>query len=230
MCPHARRYRPEPTKVALWPFVRSFSAGEGWIVATLGDMLTRLSLLLFVLLCGASCSKSQKEEQPSSTIAQPVAKRACVRSSKHPSEKIALKLIQDIQANKFSEAPYTFRSDREFSKETREELFRSLERYIKNDQWCLWHTRVDLYDGIDDSADVILRARTGGYLVLLVGYEYVDKRWRVSAYEFPEMTFKKPKGVSFVTYVEQGVRSGKDRAVPSARRHKLKDEGTFYIE
>ncbi len=193
-------------------------------------MSKRVPILLVLLFFNTSCSKSSEEKETvsSSATAQPAT--ACARSSKHPSERAALQLIRDVQAGKFARAPYVFEADREFPKERREELSRSVERYIKNRQWCPWHTRVELYDGIDDAADVILKATSGEYLVLLVGYEYADQRWQASAYEFPEMTFKKPQGLSFVTYVEQGVREAKKHAVPFARRYEIDEQGAFYIE
>jgi len=117
-----------------------------------------------------------------------------------------------------------------FTKENSEYYFRRLEKFIKNNQWNLYFTAVDLYEGDEITADVILKAKSGALLVLCLNYWYDTAQWELDAYEFPGLTFQRPSNQGYDDYVKEIIVNAKDVGVDYAQRETIKDEGTYYIE
>lgn len=149
---------------------------------------------------------------------------------KHVVETIVLDFVQSIKKDLYREDPYFFLADTEFATDERESFFRRLEKYIKNNQWDLYFSIIEVYDGTDDMADVILKARSGDLVIFMLGYWYDTERWELDAYEFPALTFDRPLDQSFEDYVKQIIDDTREYGVPFSERQAIENTGLYYIE
>lgn len=148
----------------------------------------------------------------------------------HEVERIALNFIKKVKQGVYEKENYFFEADTEFTKEEREHYFRRLAKYIKNNDWNLHLTVVDIYEGYEDAANVILKAKSGDILILCLGYWYDTEEWELDAYEFPALTFNRPADQSYENYVKEIIKDIKDVGVEYSKRETIKDFGTYYIE
>ncbi len=175
------------------------------------------TVLLVAILAGC---RAEEAPPPEPAAPQP----------RHPAEAAVLDLVSDLSAGRYADAPYVFEADHLLPEALREQYFRDLERYVAGRPWQLHFTRVSVYQGKDDSADVTLRSGSGDYLVFLVGYDYTRSEWVVSAYEYPGLSFQRPEGLSFEEYVlaeidaTRAAAAGTEPGDPGAR------EAVYFIE
>lgn len=148
----------------------------------------------------------------------------------HVVETIVMDFVQNIKKDLYREDPYFFLADTEFTTDERENYFRRLEKYIKNNHWDLHFTVIEVYEGTDDMADVILKARSGDLVIFMLGYWYDTERWELDAYEFPALTFDRPLDQPYEDYVMQIIDDSKEYGVPFSERQTIEDAGLYYIE
>ncbi len=148
----------------------------------------------------------------------------------HEVETIVLDFIQNVKHDRYRHDPYFFLADTEFTTDERVNYFRRLEKYIKNNQWDLFFTIIEIYDGTDDMADVILKARSGDLVIFMLGYWYDTERWELDAYEFPALTFDRPLDQSYDEYVKQIMDETREYGVPVSNKHTIENSGIYYIE
>ncbi|MBN2621218.1 hypothetical protein JXB22_09035 [candidate division WOR-3 bacterium] len=149
---------------------------------------------------------------------------------KHAVESIVFDFIKDLKSDVYDENIFFFQSDTELAKEDRIYYFRRLETFVRNNTWDLYFTAVDIYDGEEDIADVILKAASGDIVIFIVAYWYDTKRWELDGYEFPGLTYDRPEEQSYEDYVDEIVENAKSYGVPYAQRKTITDMGTYYIE
>jgi hypothetical protein len=178
--------------------------------------MKRTCTAFFIALILVSCAE-QKDSAPT-------------HQPKHVVETIVLDFVQNIKKDLYREDPYFFLADTEFTTDERENFFRRLEKYIKNNQWDLYFTIVEVYEGTDDMADVILKARSGDLVIFMLGYWYDTERWELDAYEFPALTFDRPLDQPYEEYAMQIIDDSKEYGVPFSEKHTIENEGFYYIE
>lgn len=149
---------------------------------------------------------------------------------KHEVERIALNFVKNVKANKYSENIYFFEADSEFTVEEQEHYFRRLEKYIKNNDWDLYFTVIDVWEGNDDAADVILKSSTGKLLVFCLGFWYDTESWELDAYEFPALTFSRPEDQLYEDYVQEIIDNSKEYGVDYSEKETIEEEGSYYIQ
>ncbi|HEC78563.1 MAG TPA: hypothetical protein ENI34_05390 [candidate division WOR-3 bacterium] len=149
---------------------------------------------------------------------------------KHQVEEIVFNFIKDLKNDVYAENIYYFEADTELTKEEREYYFRRLEKYVRNNTWSLYFTIIDIYNGHEDMADVILKAKSGDLVVFCLGFWYDVNRWELDAYEFPALTFDRPEDQSYEDYVQQIIDDAKAVGVEYSKRETIKKQGTYYIE
>jgi hypothetical protein len=171
-----------------------------------------LCLILLFVACGEEKTEVVQKHQP-----------------KHQVERLAFQFIKDLKADKYKDEIYFFEADTEFTYDDRVDYFRRLEKFIRNNDWNLYYTIVDMYDGVDDFADVILKSKSGDLLVLCYAYWYDTERWELDAYEFPGLTFDRPADQLYEDYVQEIIDDAKEIGVPYAQRETIESEGTYYI-
>jgi len=176
-------------------------------------MNMRLKLILLVILVVVCSQTNIKKHKP-----------------KHEAEQIVLNFINNVKMNVYEDEPYFFEADTEFTAEDREFYFRRLTKYIKNNNWNLYLTAVDIYDDNEDAADVILKAKTGDILIFCLGYWYDTNRWELDAYEFPGLTFHRPEDQSYDDYAKEIIANIKAVGVEYDKKETIEGEGTYYIE
>jgi hypothetical protein len=153
-----------------------------------------------------------------------------VHTPKHAVESIVFDFIKDLKNDMYAENIFFFQSDTELTKEDRIYYFRRLETFVRNNTWDLYFTAVDIYDGKEDIADVILKAASGDIVIFIVAYWYDTERWELDGYEFPGLTYDRPEEQSYEDYVDEIIENAKSYGVPYAQRKKITDMGTYYIE
>ena len=149
---------------------------------------------------------------------------------KHEVEQIALNFIRDVKNNIYTEDIYFFEADTEFTISEREDFFRRLEKFIKNNTWDLHFTAVDIFEGDGVTADIILKAKSGDIAIFCLNYWYDTQRWELDAYEFPGLTFNRPTDQSYDNYIKEIIANAKDIGVEYSKRETIGHEGTYYIE
>ena len=174
--------------------------------------LSLLLLILIVTACGGG-----KTSTP-------------VHTPKHEAEKIVLGFIKDVKADKYSENRFFFEADTEFTAEEQEHYFRRLEKYIKNNDWNLHFTVIDVWEGNDDAADVILKSSSGKLLILCLGYWYDTESWELDAYEFPALTFSRPEDQTYEDYVQEIIDNSMDYGVDYTEKGTIEEEGSYYFQ
>lgn len=152
-----------------------------------------------------------------------------MHTPKHEVERIALDFVNNVKQNKYSDNIYFFEADTEFTAEEQEHYFRRLEKYIKNNDWDLYFTVIDVWEGNDDAADVILKAKSGDLVVFCLGYWYDTERWELDAYEFPALTFSRPEDQLYEEYVQEIIDNSKDYGVDFSEKETIEEEGSYYI-
>jgi len=180
-------------------------------------------MLLLAAITGGGCSGPQT---PIDQDAQPEAPKGATPT--HDAERVALEFITSVRNNKFLGEILDISADAELSSQDRVLAFRTLERFIRSHEWCLWFTSLDVFEGNEDSVECYLRGDDGGTLVLLLGYHYDVKEWRIDAYETPERTFAHPEGESYADYVTRSVAESRDGAKPY--RDGVDGDGRYFIE
>jgi hypothetical protein len=183
---------------------------------TEGKSMKRIYTVLVAALIVLSCAE-QENAKPKH---QPT----------HVTETVVLDFVQNIKKDLYREDPYFFLADTEFTTDERESYFRRLEKYIKNNHWNLHFTIIEVYDGTDDMADVILKARSGDLAIFMLGYWYDTDRWELDAYEFPALTFDRPLDQPYEDYVKQIIDDAREYGVPFSARETIEDAGLYYIE
>jgi len=149
---------------------------------------------------------------------------------RHEVEEIVFDFIADLKDDVYADNIFFFQSDTELTKEDRSYYFRRLETFVRNNEWDLFFTAVDMYDGQDDIADVILKAGSGDIVIFIVAYWYDTERWELDGYEFPGLTYDRPEDQSYEDYVAEIIANAKDYGVPYSQRKTITDMGTYYIE
>ena len=149
---------------------------------------------------------------------------------KHEVEKIVLDFVKDVKQNKYSENIYFFEADTEFTVEQQEHFFRRLEKYIKNHDWDLYFTGIEVWEGNEDVADVILKSPGGDLVIFVLGYWYDTETWELDAYEFPGLTFSRPEDQLYEDYVQGIIDMTMDNGVDYSKRETIADEGKYYIQ
>jgi hypothetical protein len=153
-----------------------------------------------------------------------------VHEPKHEVEKLVFDFITDLKNDVYADHIFFFQSDTGLTREDRIHYFRRLETYVRNNTWDLFFTSVDVYDGQDDIADVILKATSDDVVIFIVAYWYDTERWELDGYEFPGLTYDRPEDQPYQDYVEEIIKKAKDFGVPYSQRHTIEDMGTYYIE
>jgi len=153
-----------------------------------------------------------------------------MHTPKHEVERIVLDFVKNVKQNKYSENIYFFEADTEFTAEDQEHYFRRLEKFIKNHDWNLYFTVIDVWEGNDDAADVILKASSGDLVIFCLGYWYDTETWELDAYEFPGLTFSRSEDQSYEDYVQEIIDIGKDYGIDYSKKETIKDEGSYYIQ
>ncbi len=149
---------------------------------------------------------------------------------KHEVEQIVLKFVENVKNDVYKDELYFFEADTEFTTEDREFYFRRLTKYIKNNSWNLYLTAIDIYDGNEDAADVILKSKSGNIIIFCLGYWYDTKKWELDAYEFPGLTFYRPEDQSYDDYVKEITEEIKNVGVEYGKKETIEREGTYFIE
>lgn len=150
------------------------------------------------------------------------------RETHHDAERVALEFITSIRNSEYRTDIPDIPVDADLSSQERARVFRLLERFIKSQEWHLWFTSIDVFEGNEDSVDCYLRGADGGLLVLLLGYHYDIREWRIDAYEMPELTFARPEGESYAAYVARSVAESKHGAKPY--NDGVDGDGPYFIE
>lgn len=148
----------------------------------------------------------------------------------HEVEKIVFDFIKDIKADTYRDNIYFFESDTELTTDDREHYFRRLEKYIRNNEWDLYFTSIEIWEGNEDLADVILKARSGDIVIFILGFWYDTERWELDGYEFPALTYDRPDDQSYEDYVRQIIDEAKDAGVSYSERATIDDNGLYFIE
>jgi hypothetical protein len=170
-------------------------------------------ILLFIACGGGEQSTTVQKHQP-----------------KHEVERISLDFIKDVKTDVYKDEAYFFEADTEFPTDERISYFRRLEKFIKNNDWDLYYTIVDVYDGVDDLADVILKSKSGDIVILCLAYWYDTERWELDAYEFPGLTFDRPADQLYEDYVQEIIDDAMAAGVPYAQKNTIETDGTYYIK
>ncbi|MGB3340105.1 MAG: hypothetical protein WBB37_01320 [bacterium] len=153
-----------------------------------------------------------------------------LHAPKHEVERIVLDFVKNVKQNKYSENIYFFEADTEFTAEEQEHYFRRLEKFVKNHDWNLHFTVIDVWEGNDDASDVILKASSGELVIFCLGYWYDTETWELDAYEFPGLTFSRTEDQSYEDYVQEIIDNSKDYGVDYSKKETIEDEGSYYIQ
>jgi hypothetical protein len=153
-----------------------------------------------------------------------------LHAPKHEVERIVLDFVKNVKQNKYSENIYFFEADTEFTAEEQEHYFRRLEKFIKNHDWNLHFTVIDVWEGNDDASDVILKSSSGELIVFCLGYWYDTETWELDAYEFPGLTFSRSEDQSYENYVQEIIDNSRDYGVDYSKKETIEDEGSYYIQ
>jgi hypothetical protein len=148
----------------------------------------------------------------------------------HEVEGIVFDFIKDVKDDVYSENIYFFESDTELTKEDREHYFRRLEKFVRNNIWDLYFTSVEIWEGNEDLADVILMAESGDIVVFILGFWYDTERWELDGYEFPALTYDRPEDQTYEEYIQQIIDDAKADGVTYSKRGTIGDNGLYYIE
>lgn len=149
---------------------------------------------------------------------------------KHAVESVVFDFIEDLKNDVYEEHVFFFQSSTELTEEERDDYFRRLETFVRNNTWDLYFTAVDVYDGREDIADIILKASSGDIVIFIVAYWYDSEQWKLDGYEFPGLTDDRPEEQSYEDYVNEIIENAKTYGVPYAERKTITDMGTYYIE
>ena len=187
-------------------------------------MLTRQSIAFAVLvICGCSNTESPSDATPQLPIGG--TEVSAKTTPTHDAEHVAFQFITNIRDDRT--AILNIAADAELSAAERDVAFRALKRFIKSQEWDLWFTSIDVYEGKEDSVDCYLRGDDGGLLILLLGYHYDVKEWRIGAYEIPGRTFARPENETYADYVARSVAESKKDAKPYTDR--IRDDGRYHF-
>jgi len=168
--------------------------------------------ILFIIACGGGKTSTPKY------------------TPKHEVERIALDFVKKVKQNVYANNVHFFEADTEFTIEEQEHYFRRLEKFVKNHNWTLYFTVIDVWKDNDDAADVILKAESGDFVIFCLGYWYDTEIWELDAYEFPGMTFSRAEEESYEDYVLGIIENSKDYGVEYSKRETIENEGSYYME
>ena len=146
----------------------------------------------------------------------------------HHTERVALEFVNAVRRDGFANHVPDIPADAELSLQDRAAAFRTLELFIKSQDWSLWFTSVEVIDGEEDSVDCYLRGTRGDMLVLLLGYHYDAEEWRIGAYEIPERTFARPGGESYEDYIARNIADARRDARPFSDG--IDGDGQYFID
>ncbi|MCA9030568.1 MAG: hypothetical protein KDA66_07145 [Planctomycetaceae bacterium] len=182
-------------------------------------------LVILVLVAFAWGCQRNNETQPATTVS---AGDVALESPEHAARELVRKFIVDTRNNRYAESPIEFPADFELSERDRVVAFRMLEQYIKSSSWTPKYTVITVVDGHEDSADVYLRSTEGDWMLLMCGYYYDTREWKLDAYEIPEYTFVRPESESFSAYMERGMAESRAIAEPYITGEKT--DGIYFID
>jgi hypothetical protein len=143
-------------------------------------------------------------------------------------EQLARKFLAAVQADRFRDKVFPFDADGDLPAAERLQAFRRFEQLVKSQKWAPKFTVIDVAEGTEDSVVVYFAGSQGNWLVLLGGYHYDTRQWKLDAYETAERSFARPEGESFENYVLQNIRDAKATGRPY-RPGETKN-GSYYIE
>jgi len=193
-------------------------------------VIARHVALIVASIIFVGCSDAKRSVTPGSTSA-PTAKSTSDPQPNlptHQAERLALDFIYVIRHDAYSETFSEIPADAELPPQDRAVARQKLNSFVKSQDWNLWFTSIDVVDGKEDSVDCYLRGTAGGLLVLMFGYHYDINKWRIDAYEIPEVTFARPKDESYADYVTRSVSESRKTARPY--KNGVQGNGRYFIE
>lgn len=190
-------------------------------------MQPAIALLLFATVVPA-CSKTQPTNNKSVRFrVAEEGKQEEIKSGqyRHQAERAALAFINSIRAGT---QQGEILADAELSLRDRHRALQSLKQFVNSQEWQRWFTGIEIINGHEDSAECYFRGSSGEILLLLLGY-YVDvKEWRVEAYEIPTITFKRPAGESYASYIDGSISKARNGA--KSYKEGVSVDGRYYID
>lgn len=166
--------------------------------------MARCWVMLFLIITTRMCGCAPRASESSGLL-----EKTSQPAASHEAERVVLDFIASVQRGKYKTNVPDIPADAELKPADRVEAFRLLEKFLQSQDFTLWTTFIKVVGNKEDSADCFLRGTKGEHLVLLAGYHYDRKEWRVDAYEIPSRTFKRPAGESYSDYVTRSVSEAK---------------------
>lgn len=193
-------------------------------------MIARHVPLILALIIFVGCSDAKQSVTPGPSSAPTVKSNSDPKPKEptHLAERLALDFIYVIRNDAYSASFSEIRADADLSSQDSGLARQKLKTFIKSQNWNLWFTSINVVDGKEDSVDCYLRGNGGGLLVLLFGYDYDIKHWRLDAYEFPDLTFERPKDESYTDYVTRSIAESRTNA--TAYTNGAQADGRYFIE
>lgn len=145
----------------------------------------------------------------------------------HPSELVALKFIDDVIQDQYHNEILDISADAELALPDRIAAFRTLERFIRSQDWQLSCTFIYVANSQEDSAECYLCGSRNEWLVLYIEYHYNISKWLIGAYEIPSYTFSRPAGESYDEYIIRNITEGKNSGM--AYSQVISIDGQYFI-
>ncbi len=193
-------------------------------------MMARNVAVVFASVLFVGCSASNRDATTDSTSA-PTEKSISNQKPPTPThkvERLALDFIDVTRNDAYSESFAVIAADSELPPGDRIVARQKLTAFVKSQNWNLWFTSINVVDGKEDSVDCYLRGSSGGLLVLMFGFHYDINKWRIAAYEIPEVTFARPENESYSDYVTRSISESRANATPY--KNGVQGDGRYFIE
>jgi hypothetical protein len=179
--------------------------------------------------CPQCGKKTFVVESPFANSTNPSSAAGVERMCGSGAEKCAREFLEAARSGRYRDRIFDFDADRDLPPRDKMFAFRALERLVKSQEWQLKFTSIDVVSGVEDAATVYFCGSQGSWLVLLTGYHYDVKQWKLDAYETSDRSFSRPEGEPFENYVLRNIQDAKTFGRPYVRQKESKD-GSYYIE
>jgi hypothetical protein len=148
-------------------------------------------------------------------------------NASHPAELLAFEFIDDVIQDQYHNKIFDIAADSELALPDRIAAFRTLENFIRSQDWHLSYTFIYVVNSQEDSAECYLYGSSSEWLVLYAGYHHNFSQWLIDAYEIPSYTFSRPVGESYDEYIVRHITEGKTSGM--AYSQVISSDGQYFI-
>ncbi len=148
------------------------------------------------------------------------------RSSQHPAEVLAEQLVSAFSSDELPAQRPAIASLNKLDGEEREEVFRTIQKYIQPRQWRLWFTEIVVLAGKEDVATCYFRSSEQDHIVVRIAFH--QESWIVAACEIPEVRLARREDETLDHHVTEMVTMAKEQGTAWLEGPLV--DGLYFIE